>query len=375
VLANSSKDKHFNTIFTMTATVRDLITVLEMFFPGELPLKRAIYILVAVTALYPILRLHTNQVMQPRQPRMTAWLKSIGVLLMRAFHPEELDPDLWANHGPGQHYAENMHQDINVLYRFLGFNDGDGPPTVFLPKLRPIICTTRISCIICPQELQPHTLRQRTKMQSVRVLDANLTWVDGDLFVAHCPVCRSDYYPDRITYRTADNERMQKLEYDAIYIRISKHGIWAHRRIALAQEKALLRFHSGWSNFADWINETIGGGSKMTYRQSQRLFIENFSRRLLVAHEKEAAFACPAHPSAHLLAEHVRDIVGRNGGSMTSSMVHGCMDCTHRKRYRADLIDEGAILGDNVGGIAVADDDDEHSGDEVNMLIYIEAML
>ena len=60
---------------------------------------------------------------------------------------------------------------------------------------------------------------------------------------------------------------------------------------------------------------------------------------------------------------------------MTSSMVHGCMDCTHRKRYRADLIDEGAILGDNVGGIAVADDNDEHSGDEVNMLIYIEAML
>jgi hypothetical protein len=91
VLANSSKDKHFNTIFTMTTTVRHLITVLKMFFPGELPLKRAIYILVAVMALYPILQLHTNQVTQPRQPKMTAWLKSIGVFLMRAFHPEELD--------------------------------------------------------------------------------------------------------------------------------------------------------------------------------------------------------------------------------------------------------------------------------------------
>jgi CxC5 like cysteine cluster associated with KDZ transposases len=146
-------------------------------------------------------------------------------------------------------------------------------------------------------------------MQLVRVLDANLTWVDRDLFVAHCPACHLDYYPDHITYCTADNERMQKLEYDAVYIRIS---IWAHRCIALVQEKALLHFHSGWSNFADWINETIGGGSKMTYQQSQRLFIENFSQRLLVAHEKEAAFACPAHPSACLLAEHVHDIVGCN---------------------------------------------------------------
>ena len=99
-------------------------------------------------------------------------------------------------------------------------------------------------------------------MESVRVLDANFAWVTADLFVAHCSVCRSDYYLDRITYRGEDNERLQKLEYNATYLRISKHGIWAHRQIAVVQEKALLRFHAGWSNFADWINDTIKGATK-----------------------------------------------------------------------------------------------------------------
>jgi hypothetical protein len=225
---------------TMPATVRDLITVLKMFFPGELSLKRAMYILIAVATLYPILRLHNNQATQPRQPRRTAWLKSIGVLLMRAFHPEELDPYIWIDEGPGQEFARNMHQDVNVLYEFLGLDEDINLPGPFSLKPRPIICTTRLNCTICPPQIRPHTLRQRTKMQSVRLLDATLTWVNADLFIGHCPVCRSDYYPDRITYRGLDNEHLQKLEYNATYICISKYGIWAHRHVAQAQEKALL---------------------------------------------------------------------------------------------------------------------------------------
>jgi hypothetical protein len=34
-------------------------------------------------------------------------------------------------------------------------------------------------------------------------------------------------------------------------------------------------------------------------------------------------------------------------------MKHGCMDHTHQKRYRADLINEGAILYDAIDGVAV----------------------
>jgi len=122
------------------------------------------------------------------------------------------------------------------------------------------------------------------------------------------------------------------LEHDATYIWISKHDIWAHRKIAVAQENALLRFHAGWSNFADWINDTVTGDN---------------------------IFSCPAHLSAQLLARSVRNVIGHNGGSIASSMKHGCMDCTHQKRYRSDLINEGAILENSVDGVAIKDTGNE----------------
>ncbi|KAJ7670539.1 hypothetical protein B0H17DRAFT_1141768 [Mycena rosella] len=67
---------------------------------------------------------------------------------------------------------------------------------------------------------------------------------------------------------------------------------------------------------------------------------------------KENTFACEAHSSSKLLAEKVREIIGVNRGVIPSLLAHGCMDCTHVKCYRSDLIQEGAILaGDaNVAG-------------------------
>ena len=46
-------------------------------------------------------------------------------------------------------------------------------------------------------------------------------------------------------------------------------------------------------------------------------------------------------------------MIGCNGRSTATSMKHGCIDCTHRKRYRSDLLDEGAILEDSVDGVAI----------------------
>jgi hypothetical protein len=355
----------------MTASVRDLITVLEMFFPSELPLNRAIYVLITLAAIFPIIRLHNHQVSQPQQPRRTAWLKSIGAILNRSFNTEDLDPYGWIYSRSGDDYATDMHNDIDVLYEFLGLDNNDDPTAVFSPKSRPIICTSRVDCIICEPGPRPNTLRLRTKMQTVRVLDPSLTWVNGDLFVAHCPSCRSDYYPDRITYRSEDGARLQKLEFDATYFRISKHGVWAHKRLALVQEKALFRFHAGWSNFADWVNDVIKGPIKMTYRQSQRLFIENFSHRLLVAHGKQNTFTCTAHPSSQLLTNHVRAVIGCNGGSVPSAMDHGCLDCTHVKRYRVDLVNEGANLGESVDGVAV-DGGNDSEVEDGTVCIFIE---
>ncbi|KAJ7237135.1 hypothetical protein C8J57DRAFT_1479079 [Mycena rebaudengoi] len=135
------------------------------------------------------------------------------------------------------------------------------------------------------------------------------------------------------------------MEYDAAYLRVSKHGIWMDRRIALAQENAILRFHSGWFNFAEWLSDTIGALPKVTTRQSQRLYFEHFSRRLIISHGLQAAFMVPAHSSAHVLAESVRDTVGRNGGLVAGAMDHGCTNCTHLKRYTSDFVAEGAVLG------------------------------
>jgi hypothetical protein len=76
--------------------------------------------------------------------------------------------------------------------------------------------------------------------------------------------------------------------------------------------------------------------------------MENFSRRLLVYHDQEEDFSCPANPSSRLLAKSVRDIVGINGGVIGAGMKHGCTECTHLKRYQSDLLEEGAVFGNDV---------------------------
>ncbi|KAF8184341.1 hypothetical protein K438DRAFT_1907877 [Mycena galopus ATCC 62051] len=192
------------------------------------------------------------------------------------------------------------------------------------------------------------TLRPREKPQKVWLLNAEFHWLQADLVVAHCASCRADYYPDSITYRSADGGRRQKLEMMSQYIRVSKHGIWVDRQIARFQESAVNRLQSGWSNFADWINDSTRSERKLTYRQSHRLFVEHPARRLLCFHEKDADFSCSAHPSTKMLSESVRATVGVNGGSSRAAMTHGCVDCTHIKRYHSDLVEEGAILGGDI---------------------------
>ncbi|KAJ7767935.1 hypothetical protein DFH07DRAFT_736594, partial [Mycena maculata] len=100
------------------------------------------------------------------------------------------------------------------------------------------------------------------------------------------------------------------------------------------------------TNFADWLNDCIPGGRKFIYRQSQCLFIEHFSRRLLIFHKKQG-FSCAAHPSTRLLTGAVHGAIGVNGGVLDAAMKHGCTGCTHLKCYRSDLIAEGAVLGED----------------------------
>ncbi|EKM48949.1 uncharacterized protein PHACADRAFT_107890, partial [Phanerochaete carnosa HHB-10118-sp] len=213
--------------------------------------------------------------------------------------------------------------------------------------LKVILTSPHTSCTRCPPTTRFRSLRLRTKTQNTRVLDASFFWRKGVLLVGHCPSCGADHYPDRITYRGVQGERLQRLEYQATYLRISKHGLWVDRRVALGQENAVREFRAGWSNFAKWISAMTRDGPAMTYRQSRRLFIEHFGRRLLLAHGHSASFACPANLDSSMFAEHIRDMIGKDGGTLARSLQHGCMDCTHHKRYHTDLLDEGAVLDDD----------------------------
>ncbi|KAJ6484160.1 hypothetical protein C8R45DRAFT_1214970 [Mycena sanguinolenta] len=334
----------------MRATVRDLILILQIFFPAELSLHKAFYVFGVIISLYPLLRLHLNQQRQPHHPSRTAWAKSIFGFLKAAFELEDQYPPIWATGlDRGEEYAQYICDELGPLYTILGLNphnlDAPTPESLFL-RPRVILCSSRLSCMFCPPgdlNIVP-TLRRRVEPQHVWVLDASMNWVEADLVIAHCASCRADYFPDRITYKDANGGRCQRLELSPEYLRVSKHGIWVHKQIAQSQENAVHRFHAAWANFAEWVNDSTHSARKFTYRQSQRLFVEHFARRLLLFHNKPD-FSCEAHPSTRLLAEAVRATIGVNGGVLEMAMDHGCIDCTHLKRYRADLIAQGVEFG------------------------------
>ncbi|KAF7346067.1 hypothetical protein MSAN_01832800 [Mycena sanguinolenta] len=246
----------------MVPMLGHFILILQLYFVDQFSLQRALYILTVLAATYPLFRLHMNQRDGYRQPRETAWLRSISALLGGAFSEGHEHPDYPPDEA------------------------GLG------------------SC-----------LTQRLENTSYG--------------------------------------RVQRLEYDASYLRVSKGGIWMHRRLAWTQEHAILRFHSGWSNFADWLSDTMGTLPRITSRQSQRLYLEHFARRLIVAHGLESSFTVPSNSNAQVLAESVRGVIGRDGGVVAGAMEHGYANCTHLKRYTStsDLVAEGAVLGSDETGV------------------------
>ncbi|KAJ7312272.1 hypothetical protein DFH08DRAFT_943676 [Mycena albidolilacea] len=101
---------------TMTATVRDLILILEAFFPGDLALQQALYLLGVILSLYPLFRLHRNQQRQPPRRARTAWLSSIRDLLVAAFQPEDAEFSIWASGlDRSGEYADYISDDLGGL--------------------------------------------------------------------------------------------------------------------------------------------------------------------------------------------------------------------------------------------------------------------
>ncbi|KAI0083552.1 hypothetical protein BDY19DRAFT_998461 [Irpex rosettiformis] len=343
------------------ATVRDLIIILETYFSPAFSAHQAIYVLATIYSFYVLLRLHWNQVREPRQPRFTAWRKITLPLLRDAYEgpdPQQGNPDAHAELLGIQNQVLPLYHDLEEIIVFLGLNIDDvQAKNPFLQQPKLILVTTRLNCRFCEANSQRRSLRlDRDKLHPVHVLQSSLEVVEAILIIAECSQCGATYYPDKIIHRPTAHapRRVQILESHPAYLCISKSGIWVERSIALMQEKAMHRFTAGWSNFANFVTDL--SKKKMTKHQAKKLFIEHFSRRLLVAHGKVELFSCRPHPSVKDLTEAVVNIIGRNGGVLPSSLTHGCKDCTHRKRFREDLLREGFIQEEGPGVAAqVAD--------------------
>ncbi|KAJ7483156.1 hypothetical protein FB451DRAFT_1084306 [Mycena latifolia] len=347
----------------MIATLGNFILILQLYFADHFSLQRALYILTVLTATYPLFRLHLNQRNESRQPRETAWLRSISVVLAGAFASENEHPHFPPEgEGLAPHLSQRVCNDLEQLYNLLGINDQHTP---LFPAPHKILCTPRLHCIICTPQDRPPALSRYGKPQQVKLLNSDFYWTEAQLFIAYCVKCKAEYYPDRVTYHAENSSygRVQHLEYDAEYLRVSKSGIWMHRRLALAQENMILKFQAGWSNFAEWLSDTVATRPRITTRQSQRLYFEHFARRLIVSYRLEDTFTVPAHSTSHVLAESVRDAIGRNGGVVAGAMEHGCTNCTHLKRYTSDLLAEGAVLdGEETGVVAGSETNNEGNG-------------
>ncbi|KAH6902352.1 hypothetical protein BKA70DRAFT_1374595 [Coprinopsis sp. MPI-PUGE-AT-0042] len=273
-------------------------------------------------------------------------------LILETFFPVTLP---YTEHVDREDIFSRLVLDLEPACEILGIDPQQ--PIPLFPRSPIILVTSRLDCSRCHLAGNPgRSLRRPEKPQTVRLLTEEFVWQDAFLFSARCITCHADYYPDRVTF-PQDGSRQQQLEAECTYLRVSKSGVWMHRKVAIAQERAVARFHAGWSNFSDWLNETLGTNVRMTVRQSKRLFIEHFARRLLVSHQKNEDFICDANLNVDEFAASVREAVGKNGGIVPSSFEHSCMDCTHKKRYWQDLVDAGVELEGNENAIASIGDD------------------
>ena len=242
----------------MSGAVHDLALVLEAYLPQALSIERAFYLLGTIATLSPILLLHRQQRTERRQPRQTAWLKWAAKFLTNSFRApaqDGLQDDDENINEEIRRFARDISTDLDQLYELIGLNDTDNPFEALFPHPTLILATPHLTCVICPPNVQRRSLRLQITPQSVQVLCKDFTWRKGTLIVGHCVTCRADHFPDRVTFKDDTNTRIQKLEYGARYLKISKHGLWCDRRIASAQESAVKEFRAGWSNFANHINK------------------------------------------------------------------------------------------------------------------------
>lgn len=326
--------------------VRDAIRLLQERFDPDFPLVQALVLICTFFSVLPLYRLHRNQQAGRFQRENTAWWNGIQHFVQQTYFvpPEgaEDEQDYWDN--SFYRFAHDMQSLFGELEES---RTQDLPEKILTTRI--LLATERRNCIICTHE--QNSLRKRGRLSNVVYLDEHHRSRQAVLAVATCIRCHAEYYPDRITFLPRPRERVQRLEYHCTYLRVSRHGVWIHRKLAEAQERAVFRFRVGWANYAAFLNDTYGANF-ITVRQSQRMFLEHFGRRLIVAHQLEEQFTCPAHPSPALFARSLVALIGKDGGVVAGALLHTCPQCTHAKRFRTDLSDAGAVLENNISAVA-----------------------
>lgn len=226
-----------------------------------------VFTILLLWTFVPVLLLHKEQRRQPRQPQETAWLKSLLPVMLQTLE------------GKGSESMDGIDEATYRLYEDLEqLGDLLEMASVKLDVSPPVILvTTHTACQRCLKNGSHCSLRRREESSRVKVIQPDLSTSTGVLFVAHCIVCLTNYFPDCYTYANNVRQRTQRLEYNTPYLRISKHGVWAHRDVAFLQEKAVFHFRASWTTFAQWANAKKGI-EVLTIRQAQRLYLEHFAR-------------------------------------------------------------------------------------------------
>lgn len=323
-------------LLQMPSTVRDLILVLETYFEPETSLRTVWFAVLVIWSLAPILRMHHLQNMA-RRVRESAWTRCLLPILVQIF---SIDGDSMLT----EEEIYGLYRDLPQLTDLL-----DSEAAMVIPEAPISLCTSRTECIFCRSHYNEQATLRRTKSpRIVKIVSEKLTISTGFMYPAHCPRCLANYFPDCYTLRNPDNQqRQQYMEFDAKYLSVSKHGVYAARRVAVMQEHAVFRLHAGWSAFAMWIKDQSPTQEEvLTVRQSQRLYVEHLGRKLLRLHDK-TTIGLPPHANTQELAGAIRDILGQGGGRIEAAIQHGCAECTHHKRYRADLLRENVRLPNN----------------------------
>ncbi|KAJ7078110.1 hypothetical protein C8R43DRAFT_1053419 [Mycena crocata] len=311
----------------MIPSLGNFVVILQLYFSPEFSLQRAFYIITVLAATYPLFQLHLNQRREPHQPRVTAWLTSIFELLVDAFdskheHPYFL-PDLTAGLG------ERLCRDLEQLYHLLGIDDPSAQLSLRRTSSSPLPDGTAFSVPTRDTHLRSDAVASRSRSACLMADFDGRRLTYSSRTARNTPLCRADY---------SDWSTMP-----AIFVFRSTAYGWIVGWLWLKKVPSCA-FHSGWANFAEWLSDTINTGPRVTTRQSQRLYFEHFSRRLISSHGLEDTFTVPAHSSSHVLAESVRAAVGKDGGV----------------RYHADLVAEGIVLEETTNGVADASAQEEN---------------